>query len=170
MDEDEDWVCQCRRCHGVHGSADAVQYVWEWSLGSCGVPTVVGVQVDPRGHVSCAFTYWCGEPDEPLEFGPVRNFMVSCRPGDGTVPTEGDVARWTQWISGAYPPVDWLLVDGVRFRSVRDVVEALCAREPMPGERTIVGDWCTGLDASWKAKTRAEWPGIVARNRETSRF
>jgi hypothetical protein len=96
--------------------------------------------------------------------------MVSCRPGDGTVPTEGDVARWTQWISGAHPPVDWLLVDGLRFRSVRDVVEALLDRKPLPGERSIVGDWCTGLDSAWQAKTRAEWPEIVARNRATSRF
>jgi hypothetical protein len=29
MDEmdDDDWVCRCRGCHGVHGSANAVQYV-----------------------------------------------------------------------------------------------------------------------------------------------
>jgi hypothetical protein len=33
MSETEPWICQCRKCHGVHDSADAVQYVWEFSFG-----------------------------------------------------------------------------------------------------------------------------------------
>ena len=34
------WVCQCRRCCGVHGSADAVQYVWEWELVPGSLPAI----------------------------------------------------------------------------------------------------------------------------------
>jgi hypothetical protein len=91
IDDDEDWVCRCRRCHGVHCSADAVQYVWEWVLGSVGVPIVVGVPVGTSGDVCCTRTYWHGEPAEPMDFGDEPGFMVSCRPGEATLPTEGDV-------------------------------------------------------------------------------
>jgi hypothetical protein len=55
-----------------------LQYVWEWSLGSCGVPTVVGVNADLDGFVGCAVTYWHGEPAQPYPIGSFGEFIVSC--------------------------------------------------------------------------------------------
>jgi hypothetical protein len=171
MRNEEKWVCQCRRCGGVHGSADAVQYVWEWALGSCGVPIVVGVDVNRDGYVVSTFTYWHDEPDVPQALGGGLLYMVSCRPGDGTRPTEGDVARWMRWTTCEDPPDDWLLVDGLRFRSVRSCVDALREREPLPDERTIVGDWDGVLDdPPWRSTIRADWPGTKARNQAFSRL
>ena len=71
--------------------------MWEWALGSCGVPVVIGVNVRPSGRVFCGWTYWHDEPDESFAFETGIEFIVSCRPGGGTFPTEGDVARWTRW-------------------------------------------------------------------------
>jgi hypothetical protein len=69
------------------------------------------------------------------------------------------------------PPVDWLLVDGLRFRSVRACADALREWEPLPGELTIVGDWYAPFaDAAWRAEIRVEWPAIGVRNRATSRY
>jgi len=148
-----------------------VQYVWEWSLGSCGVPTVVGVNADLGGFVCCAFTYWHDEPAQPYPIGDLGEFMVSCRPGAGTVPTEGDVARWVVWESGPRPPRDWLIVDGQRFRSVATTVEALRRRSPIPGEQTIVGDWLgDALAVSFRADVRANWTMTKRRNQATSRL
>jgi hypothetical protein len=51
------------------------------------------------------------------------------------------------------PPVDWLLVDGLRFRSVRTCADALREWEPLPGELTILGDWYAPFaDAAWRAE------------------
>ena len=90
METDQGWVCRCRRCRGVFTGADAVQYVWEWTLGSCGVPTVVGVNAQLDGFVCCAWTYWHGEPEQPSPIADLGEFMVSCRPGEGTLPTEAE--------------------------------------------------------------------------------
>jgi len=170
MQNEEKWICQCRRCHGVHDAADAVQYVWEWALGSCDVPVVVGVNVGQDAQAFCAFTYWHDEPDEPLALGGLE-YMVSCRPGDGTRPTEGDVARWIRWMACEHPPRDWLLVDGLRFRSVRACVDALRERAPFPGEHTIAGEWDGPPDDdTWRAEIRADWPAIRARNQAFRRF
>src|SRR5659263_401343 len=99
----DSWVCQCRRCRGVLNAADAVQYVWEFSLGSYGVPIVVGVNALADGFVRCASVYWHDEPDEPQAIEGTGEFIVSCRPGAGTAPTEGDIARWARWAAGAHP-------------------------------------------------------------------
>jgi hypothetical protein len=166
MSNAEQWECQCRRCHGVFNAGDAVQYVWESSLGSCGVPIVVGVNVVDDGFVTCAQVYWHGEPDEPLALGEAGEFLVSFRPGEGTVPTEGDIERWVQWSKTRRPPRDWLIADGLRFRSVPDAVEALRKRTPMPDQQAIVGDWW-GVDAkelTFRNKTRARWTETVRRN------
>lgn len=171
MDKEEKWVCQCRRCNGVHNSADAVQYVWEWALGSCGVPTVVDVEVGSYGHAYCGFTYWHDEPDELLDFGDRLHYMVSCRPGAGTLPTEGDLARWIQWVDCGHPPVDWLLVDRLRFRSVRACVDALRERDNLAGEHTIAGDLAGPLeDDTWRTEIRTDWPAIKITNRASSRL
>jgi hypothetical protein len=171
MSSDEAWVCMCRRCCGVLTGADAVQYVWEFALGSCGVPTVVGVNADLGGFVCCAFTYWHGEPAEPHPIGDLGEFIVSCRPGEGTVPTEGDIARWVAWESGPRPPRDWLVVDGKRFRSVSATVDALRRRSPMPDERTIAGDWFgDGLDPAFRAEVREIWSETKRRIHATSEF
>jgi hypothetical protein len=158
MTDDEDWVRQCRQCHGVHTGADAVQYVWEFALCSCGVPIVVGVNVDDDddGYVYCAFTYWHDEPKQPYPLGDTGEFIVSCRHGAGTVPTEGDIARWVAWESSPLPPRDWLIVDDRRFRSVAATVDALRRRADMPDEVSIAGDWDgTGLDSAYRAGARS---------------
>ena len=158
MASDQEWVCECRRCCGVFTGADAVQYVWEWSLGSCGVPTVVGVNADLDGFVCCAFTYWHGEPAQPYPIGRLGEFMVSCRPGEGTIATEGDIARWAAWESGPRPPRDWLIVDETRFRSVSATVDALRRRSPIAHEQNIVGDWNgDGLDPVLRVELRNNW-------------
>ena len=165
------WVCQCRRCCGVLTGADAVQYVWEFALGSCDVPTVVGVNADLSGFVCCAFTYWHGEPPQPYPIGDLGEFIVSCRPGAGTVATEGDIARWVSWETGPQPPRDWLVVDGTRFRSVSATVDALRRRLPMPDEHAIAGDWNgEPLDPAFRADVRENWIAIERRNQATSRF
>jgi hypothetical protein len=165
------WVCQCRRGHGVHSAADAVQYVWEFALGSCGVPVVVGVNVCIDGVVRCASPYWHGEPDQPSPIVESGEFIVSCRPGAGTMPTEGDVARWARWETGSQLPRDWLIVDETRFRSVRMTVDALRTRAEMPLEQTIAGDWDgTGLAPEFRRRMLHEWPEIVRRNQASSRL
>jgi hypothetical protein len=165
------WVCQCRRCHGVHSGRDAVQEVWESALGSCDVPIVVGVNVGLDGRVVCSSTYWHGEPEQPrplVEFG---EYIVSCRPGEGTVSTEGDIARWVSWEAGPHVPRDWLLVDRTRFRSVRATVDALRSRWPLPGTQIIAGDWDGPLlDPEFRARTFRDWPEAVRRNRARSRL
>src|SRR4051812_17893942 len=158
MGDASEWVCECRRCNGVRRGIEAVQYVWEWVLGSCGVPIVVGVHADPSGHVVTAWTYWEDEPDVPFELPGLTQFMVSVRPGRGTLPTEGDVARWVAWQQAARAPADWMIADGLRTRSVGDVVTALRAREPMADERQIAGDSNgLGLDEKMRAEVRATW-------------
>jgi len=160
-----EWVCLCRRCNGVHSSTDAVQYVWEYALGSCSVPVVVRADVDPEGVVVCTSVSREGEPDEPPhrgEIGGLGEYIVSCRPGGGTAPTEGDVARWMQWESRSRHPIDWLLVDGIRFRSVAADVEALRQRSPLPDEEQIVGDWDRPpRDPSWQERIHRSWADSV---------
>lgn len=164
------WVCRCRRCHGVHSAADAVQYVWEFALGSCGVPVVVGVEVGVDGVVRIAHPHWHGEPDRPHPISDLDEFIVSCRPGGGTAPSEGDIARWMQWESGSQPPRDWLIADGTRFRSVRMTVDALRTRAEMPDEQTIVGDWNGPLvDPEFRRRTLNDWPETVRRHQARSR-
>lgn len=169
MTEREPWVCRCRRCEGVLSAADAVQYVWEFALGSCVVPVVVGVDARADGWVTCAWVYWHDEPDEPHPISELGEFMVSCRPGSRTTPTEADIARWTSWASTLHPPRDWLLVDGRRYRSVRDVADALRQRAAMPEERLIPGDWFRDpLDVTWRETIRAQWAETKLRNRAQS--
>ena len=97
-------------------------------------------------------------------------YIVSCRPGAGTYPTEGDVARWMTWLARGCAPRDWLIVDGLRFRSVPACVDALLERRGMPSERTIAGDWDgPPEDDSWRARIHDEWPETKARNRASSR-
>ena len=163
----EQWECQCRRCRGVFIAADAVQYVWEFSLGCCEVPVVVGVNATSDGFVTCALVYWHEEPDEAHPLGELDEFIVSCRPGQGTAPTEGDIARWIRWSDGDHPPRNWLIADGRRFRSVPDVVETLKMRAPMPDEEVIVGDWWS-LDlaeATSRGAIRANWAETKRRNK-----
>jgi hypothetical protein len=158
MDGDEGWICECRRCCGVFTGAEAVQYVWEWALGSCGVPTVVGVNAGLDGFVCSAYTYWHDEPAQPSPIGDLSEFMVSCRPDQGSIPTEGDIARWVAWQSGSHAPRDWLIVDETRFRSVAATVDALRSRTAMPAEQTIVGDWCGDIpNLTLRAEIRANW-------------
>src|SRR5205807_10292629 len=102
--------------------------------GSCGVPIVVGVNVEREGFVRCALPYWHGEPEQPYPICDLE-FIVSCRPGAGTVPSEGDIARWMQWTCGTPSPSDWLITDDTRFRSVRSTVDALRTRVAMPDEQ-----------------------------------
>jgi hypothetical protein len=167
--DDEAWICQCRQCHGVHTAADAVQYVWEFALGSCDVPIVVGVNADDEGFVCCAFTYWHDEPEQPFPLGDLGEFIVSCRPGAGTVPTEGDIARWVAWETSPLPPRDWLIVDDRRFRSIASTVDALRTRSAVPEEQTIAGDWDgRGLDPAFRANVHARWPETTRRARATS--
>lgn len=169
MTDDEDWICQCRRCHGVHTGADAVQYVWEFALGSCDVPIVVGVNADDEGFVCCAFTYWHDEPGQPYPLGELGEFIVSCRPGAGTVPTEGDIARWVAWETSPLPPRDWLIVDARRFRSIAATIDALRTRSPMPEEQTIAGDWDgSGLDPAFRANVHETWTETKRRAQTTS--
>jgi hypothetical protein len=167
----EAWICQCRRCNGVLNSADAVQYVWEWVFGACDVPVVVGVRALDTGRVFYANVYWHDEPDESGPFDEPE-YVVSVRPGRGTIPTEGDVARWVKWESRTTPPRDWLLADGLRFRSVRDCVEALRHRSPIPEEDTIAGDWDgppTNETDESRAEIRANWTETKRRNRRLRR-
>jgi hypothetical protein len=171
MADDGAWKCQCRMCHGVHSAADAVQYVWEFALGACGVPTVVGVLVSDNGLVTCAFTYWHGEPTDRFGLSGCDEYLVSFRPDGGTIPTEGDVARWMDWESSPQPPCDWLLACGRRFRSVQATVDALRRREPLPGEETIAGDWDEALvNQEFRAAMAADWAETVRRNRATTRW
>ena len=161
------WVCQCRRCRGVFDAGDAVQYVWESSFGCCEVPVVVGVNAHNDGFVVCAPIYWHGEPDEPLPLVETGEFIVSCRPGQGTAPTEGDIALWVHWSDVSCPPRNWLIADGLRFRSVPDVVQALRMCTPMPDEEVIIGDWWS-LDlaeATSRKALRANWPETTRNNK-----
>src|SRR5262249_20224029 len=128
------------------------------------------VHVGCDAHVSIAWTYWHDEPDVPFSFGGPY-YMVSWRPGAGTVPTEGDIARWVLWTRCDEPPLDWLLVDGLHFRSVRACVDALHERQPVPAEQMIGGDWCELSEAeTWRTDTRASWREIKARNKASSRW
>jgi hypothetical protein len=166
----DEWVCQCRRCHGVHSAADAVQEVWESALGSCGVPVVVGVEVGADGVVLTAHPYWHGEPNRPDPISDLDEFIVSCRPDEGTMPTEGDIARWVQWEAGPHTPRDWLIVDGTHFRSVRMTVDALRTGAAMPDEQAIVGDWDGPLlDPEFRRRACRQWPDTVQRNQANSR-
>lgn len=74
-------------------------------LGSCGVPIVVGVHLHADGNAFCAWPYRHGEPNDPVVLGGTH-YIVSCRPGRGTRPTEGDIARWMQWARCEEPPRD----------------------------------------------------------------
>jgi len=131
----------------------------------------VGVNVNRAGRVICSLTYWHGEPEEPYPLVPAGEFVVSCRPGEGSVPSEGDIARWTQWTSGCHTPRDWLIVDGTRFRSVRATVDALRSRAVLPTEQVIAGDWDGPLlTPAFRQRTLSEWPETVRRARATARF
>ncbi len=164
MSNEEPWVCQCRRCCGVAIAADAVQYVWESAFGACAVPVVVGVHAQDDGFVTCGWVYWHDEPEDPFYLAHLHQFIVSCRPGEGTIPTEGDIARWARWATRDQCPTDWLLADRLAFRSVRDCAQALYDRSPMPGGQTISGDW-------WGPDDREEEGRIAFRERwvETNR-
>jgi len=167
---DEDvWVCQCRKCLGVTCGAEAAQYVWEFSFGSCEVPWVSGVMAHLDGFVFTNWSYWHGEPDVPFSITGDKTFMVSCRPAEGTMPTEGDLARWASWSSLPDPPNDWVVMDGLSYRSVAAVAEALERHLPPPAEGRIVGDWDDAVsDRPFRAKIRAEWDETVQRNRATN--
>jgi len=164
MSEQAPWVCQCRRCRGVFTAADAVQYVWESAFGSCALPLVVGVQALADGFVRCGLVYWHDEPDDLHPIGDLQEFVVSCRPAEGTIPTEGDISRWTRWADSDRPPRDWLVVDGLRFQSVREVAQTLHDCSPMPDPQTIPGDW-------WGPDHREDEERIAIRERwvETKR-
>ena len=125
MNESEPWVCQCRKCHGVHDGRDAVQYVWEYSFGACDVPVVVELNVGDSGRVWCARVLWHGEPDEPRPLSNDVHYLVSYRPGSGATPTEGDFATWDRWRSHPRAPREWLIADGTGFRSVGEAFDAL---------------------------------------------
>jgi hypothetical protein len=162
MDTERGWTCPCGLCHGVRTAADAVQYVWEFALGSCAVPIVVGVMTHADGHGVSAFTYWHGEPDEPRPTRELGEFIVSCRPGAGIVPTEGDIARWSRWEAATVSPRDWLIVDGIRFRSVRATLAALRDRRPIPAEQEIAGDWDElVIDMEFRTRVQRDWPKTV---------
>jgi hypothetical protein len=165
--DDDVWVCQCRKCLGVTCGAEAAQYVWEFGFGSCEVPFVSGVVAHhPDGFVFTNWSYWHGEPDEPFATTGHETFMVSCRPGEGTMPTEGDLARWALWQAQVHPPKDWVLLDGLNHRSVAAVAAALERRQPLPEEAQIVGDWDDTMgDRKFRARVRAEWDETVRRNR-----
>ncbi len=170
MNETEPWVCHCRKCHGVHDAADAVQYVWEFSFGACEVPVVVGVHADPSGHVFTAWPYWHGEPEVAEGFSRTDLYVVSCRPGAGTAASEADLARWASWSSQAAPPRDWLIVDGTTLRSVAETSDALCRRDPPPPERDITGEWMDWPDEpAQRATIRANWSETVRQNQERFR-
>ncbi len=94
MNDPEPWVCRCRKCHGVHDAADAVQYVWEFSFGACDVPVVIGPHVRPSGHVFTAIPYWHGAPEVIQGFSRAELYVVSCRPGALTV------AGWMREVQG----------------------------------------------------------------------
>ncbi|MEX0664918.1 MAG: hypothetical protein WD598_09135 [Acidimicrobiia bacterium] len=165
-------VCQCRRCRGVFNGAHAVQYVWESVFGSCAVPVVAGVYALTDGFVRAGWVYWRDEPDGPFPLADLHAFVVSCRPGRGTIPSEGDIGRWHGWVASGIPPRDWLLVDGLTFRSVSQVAHALRDRSRMPCEQIIPGDWW-GADAKEHAERRAireQWTQTKQRNRATSRI
>jgi hypothetical protein len=165
MNETESWICQCRKCHGVHDSADAVQYVWEFAFGACEVPVVVEVNVDDSGHVWCARVLWHGEPDEPQPLSLGHHYVVSFRPGSGASPSEGDLAVWDRWRVHPQAPRDWLIADGTTFRSVEAVHDALQHGSSIPAPSTIVGDWDGSADdRPWREKYRATWDETVRRN------
>jgi hypothetical protein len=165
MDELEPWICQCRRCHGVHDARDAVQYVWEYSFGACEVPVVVEVNVGDSGHVWCARVLWHGEPAELEALLGDTKYLVSCRPGSGALPTEGDLARWDRWRADARAPLDWLIADGTAFRSVGEAFEALRDGCRMPALSSIVGDWDPMEDERVRREGyRATWGETVRRN------
>jgi hypothetical protein len=171
MPPESEWVCRCRRCNGVHTTSDVVQYVWEFALGSCDVPVVVAVDVGSDGVVLCAFVLWHGEPNEPQSVYGIDRYIVSCRPREGTVPTEGDIARWTQWARRPNHPIDWLIVDKTRFRSVANTADALRERRSTPAEQSIPGDWDgSPPDRSWRAQIRDEWTDTVRTNRRESNW
>lgn len=84
-----------------------MQYFWESAFGSCAVPVVVGVHALADGFVRCGLVYWHDEPDDPFFLPCLHQFIVSCRPGQGTRPTEGDIERWARWSRRARYPSDW---------------------------------------------------------------
>ena len=126
-----------------------------------------------RSSVRCgpgATTCWSCRGLTPKRWSTISDlgeFIVSCRPGRGTTPTEGDIARWTRWSVGDHPPRNWLIADGRRFRSVRDVVETLRMRVPMPDEEMISGDWWFPdlAEATSRGEIRANWAETVRRNK-----
>ena len=112
----------------------------------------------------CASTYWEGDPEECHPIGQLGEFMVSCRPGEGTTPTEGDIARWFRWQAGPRPPRDWVIVDGTVYRSVAATIAALRNRTPMPGEQAIAGDSFPPLDDDFRERVRRDWEETRRRN------
>jgi hypothetical protein len=170
MNESEPWICQCRKCHGVHDARDAVQYVWEFSFGACDVPVVVELDVGDSGHVWCARVLWLGEPDEPRPLSLDHQYLVSYRPGSGATPTEGDLAIWERSRGHPQAPREWLIADGTSFRSVGEAFVALHRGSVVPPPATIVGDW-DGLpdDRAWREEYRATWDETVRRNQAMSR-
>lgn len=99
----------------------------------------------------------------PSELG---EFVVSYRPGLGTVPTVGDLARWIRWSQAKWPPRDWLIADGRRFRSVPSVVDALKSGTSIPDEAMIPGDWWSPdlAELESRRKIRANWADTKRRN------
>jgi hypothetical protein len=145
-----------------------VQEAFEWALGAMGVPVVVSVcqwRDHTDGHVFINWVHWNDEPDVYDLFPDALIRVVSFRPGSRTVPTEGDVACWMRWQEQGSPPDDWLLADGTRFRSVRDVVRALLDRAPMSEEQTILGEWWepSARRAARREEIRRDWAETKAR-------
>jgi hypothetical protein len=134
-----------------------------------GVPVVVSVcqfRGDPDGHVFCHWIHWNDEPDVYDLFADSLLRVVSFRPGAGTAPTEGDIARWIRWQQQPSAPDDWLIADGTRLRSVAETICALRERAPMPEEDEILGEWWepSSRRIAQRDEIRRDWPRIKERN------
>ena len=140
-DTTDDWVCQCRRCHGVHTTADAVQYAYElWMDLPQRALVAAFAFFGEDGRTSLSVPFLDGEPDVVGITGG-RVWAFSFRPRRGAVPTEGDIARWERWHSDVTNLVDWIVVDGDRWASIAGTVAALLDRRPVPRPETFSNYW-----------------------------